>query len=120
MKVAVLAGGRASEHEVSLRSGAAVARGLLDLHKPVGLCVPALAAEFAGIAYARTAQSDPEMLRDAIQKFTAAEYLPPMAGLRNGLSAEKFAELYGDSTDERFVAVLVEIRTRLKAMRVYR
>jgi hypothetical protein len=98
----------------------AVARGLLELHKPVGLCVPAVAAEFAGITYARAAQNDPEMLRDAIQKFTAAEYLPPLTGLRNGLSAEKFAELYGKSTDERFVAVLTDVRTRLKAMRVYR
>ena len=30
MRVAVLSGGRSSEHDVSLRSGASVARGLRD------------------------------------------------------------------------------------------
>ncbi|MBN9119997.1 MAG: hypothetical protein J0I06_12680 [Planctomycetes bacterium] len=98
----------------------AVARALLDLRKPVGLCVPALAAECSGIAFAAAARNDPEMLRDVTQKFTAAEYLPPLTGLRNGLSAEKFAEVYGGATDERFVAVLVEIRVRVRAMRAYR
>ncbi len=98
----------------------AIGRSLFDLHKPVGLCVPALAAEFTGIAFARTAQNDADTLRDVARKFTAADYLPPLTGLRNGLSAEKFEELYGDSTDERFAAVLADIRTRLKAMKVYR
>jgi D-alanine-D-alanine ligase len=37
MKVAVLAGGRSSEHDVSLRSGAAVARGLRELVPGAGL-----------------------------------------------------------------------------------
>jgi hypothetical protein len=99
---------------------AAVERATADLHKPIGLCVPALAAEFAGITFARTAQNDAELLRDVIRKFTAAEYLPPMRGLRNGLSAEKFEELYGSATDDRFLAVLDDIRKRLKAMNAYR
>ena len=37
MRVAVLSGGRSSEHDVSLRSGASVARGLRDAgHEAVG------------------------------------------------------------------------------------
>ncbi len=99
---------------------AAVSRATLDLAKPVGLCMPALAAEFAGIAFARTTQSDPEVLRDVIQKFAAADYLPPFTGLRNGFSAEKFKEVYGDATDARFLAVLAEIRKRVKEMKAYR
>ncbi|HEX7278406.1 MAG TPA: D-alanine--D-alanine ligase family protein [Solirubrobacterales bacterium] len=40
MRVAVLAGGRSSEHEVSLRSGAAVTRGLRDAgHEPVEVMI---------------------------------------------------------------------------------
>jgi D-alanine-D-alanine ligase len=40
MRVAVLAGGRSSEHEVSLRSGAAVARGLREAgHEPVEVTI---------------------------------------------------------------------------------
>ena len=67
------------------------------------------------MAFARSAQNDPEVLRDVIQKFTAADYLPPLTGLRNGLTADKFEEAYGDATDERFVAVLADIRKRVKA-----
>jgi len=40
MKVAVLAGGRSSEHDVSLRSGAAVARGLREAgHEPIEVTI---------------------------------------------------------------------------------
>ncbi len=99
---------------------AAVARALTDLTGPTGLCVPAVAAEFAGVAFARAAQTDGELLRDVTARFRAADYLPPMKGLRNGLSAEKFAELYGDATDDRFLAVLADVRKRLKAMNAYR
>jgi hypothetical protein len=82
--------------------------------------VPALAAEFAGIAFARTAQNDAELLRDVVPRFLPADYLPPLTGLRNGLSAEKFEELYGDSADERFLAVAADVRKRLKAMNAYK
>jgi hypothetical protein len=98
----------------------AVGRALFDLHRPVGLCFPAVAAEFAGICFARACQNDAEILRDVTQKFGATDYLPPLTGLRNGLSAEKFEELYGDSADERFAAVLDDVRTRLKAMKAYK
>ena len=63
---------------------------------------------------------DPEVLRDVIPKFAASDYLPPLTGLRNGVSAEKFEELFGDSTDDRFGAVLTDIRTRTKAMKAYK
>jgi hypothetical protein len=95
----------------------AAARVPADLHSPSGLCLPALAAEFAGVAFARAAYADPELIRRAAEKFQASDYLPPLAGLRNGLSPEKFAELYGGAGDDRFAAVLADIRKRLKAMR---
>lgn len=98
----------------------AVGRLSFDLHRPAGLCVPVCAAEFAGVAFARLAQNDAETLRDVAQKFAAAAYLPPLAGLRNGLTAEKFEELYGDTTDPRFGAVLADVRARLKAMKAHR
>lgn len=98
----------------------AVGRALLDLRRPPNLCLPALAAELAGVAFARTAQQDAEVLRDVRTKFVAADYLPPFVGLRDGLSAEKFEERYGGATDARFLAVLADIRKRLNAMKVYR
>jgi hypothetical protein len=98
----------------------AVGRAMADLNTPSGLSFPALAAEFAGISFARAASGDPEILRDVLVKFKAANYLPPFTGLRNGFSAERFAELYGGDSDERFLAVLAEIRKRLKAMPIYK
>jgi hypothetical protein len=98
----------------------AVGRAVFDLHRPTGMCVPALAAEFAGIAFAGLVQNDPETVRDVVQKFAAADYLPPLARLRNGLSVEKFEEVYGDPADERFAAVLADIRNRLSTMKAYK
>jgi hypothetical protein len=98
----------------------AVGRSLFDLHRPVGLSVPALAAELAGLTFARTALDDAEVLRDVTKGFTAAEYLPPLKGLRDGLSAAKFEELYGDTADPRFVAVLADVRKRLREMKAYK
>ncbi len=99
---------------------AAVGRALLDFHRPANLCVPVLAAELAGITFGRTVQQDVELLHDAHRKFTAIDYLPPTKGLRDCLSAEKFGELYGDSGDARFLAVLADIRKRLKEMKAYK
>lgn len=98
----------------------AVGRSLFELHKPANLCVPALAAELAGITFARAAFQDPYLLHDANKSFTATEYLPPMKGLRDGLSAEKFEELYGDTSDARFRALLADVRKRLKEMKAYK
>lgn len=100
--------------------GVAVGRSLFELHAPVGLCVPALAAELAGVTFARTALQDAEVLRDVTKAFTAAEYLPALKGLRDGLSAAKFEELYGDTADPRFVAVLADVRKRLQEMKAYK
>lgn len=99
---------------------AAVERALGDRNKTVGLCVPVLAAEFAGIAFARACQLNIETLRSIGPKFVAADYLPAMTDLRNGLSAEKFAEIYGDSGGERFLAVLTDVRKRIKDVKAYK
>ncbi len=39
--------------------------------------------------------------------------MPDPAGLRDGLSAERLAEDYGDPADDRFRAVLSDIRDRI-------
>ncbi len=98
----------------------AVGRAMFDLHNPVGLCEPALAAEFTGITFARACFMDAEIVRDVAHRFPAAMYLPAMTGLRNGLSAEKFEELYGDSADERFLKLLADVRKRAKELKAYK
>jgi hypothetical protein len=97
----------------------AVGRVAADLQSPGGLCLPALAAEFAGISFARAAAGDPEQVRKMGEKLRASDHLPSMDGLRGGLSADKFAELYGSADDDRFAAVLADIRKRLKGRRTF-
>lgn len=99
---------------------AAVGRAQFDLHKPSGLCVPVIATEFAGIAFARAVFNDPEILDDVMAKFSANDYLPPLTGLRNGFSVEKFEEVYGNTGDDRFAELLADIRKRIKTVRVYK
>ncbi len=60
------------------------------------------------------------MLGDVVENFAAAVYLPLTKGLRDGLSAEKFEEVYGDTSDDRFRAVLADVRTRVREMKAYK
>lgn len=99
---------------------AAVGRSVAEMNGPANLCLPALAAELAGGAFARAAFDDPDLLYVVAKSFPAAEYLPPTNGLRDGLSAEKFAVLYGTTSDDRFRAVLADIRSRLRELKAYR
>jgi hypothetical protein len=84
--------------------------------KPTGVSLPALAAEYGGIAFARAMREDLDSLRRYADKATPAAYLPPTGGLRDGLPFDRFEEEYGDAEDTRFQAVLKEIRTRVKAI----
>jgi hypothetical protein len=90
---------------------------LTTARRASGVSFPALAAELAGVAFAREANENPDSLLRYRDKMTPAAYLLPAKGLRDGLSVERFEEDYGDGDDSRFRAVLNEIRTRLKGRR---
>ena len=51
-------------------------------------------------------------------KLGLGELLPDMSGLRDGLGADKFEDTFGGPSDERFRAVLADIRKRVKALPV--
>jgi hypothetical protein len=84
--------------------------------RPAGIGFPGLAAELAGAEYARAARNNPELLRRLPERFSAAAVIPDLAGLRDGLSPERFEEDYGDASDDRFRAVLADIRERVKKL----
>ncbi len=98
----------------------AVTGNLALLNRPAGFGFPSLAAEFAGIAFARAVQSEPKLLEQLKTRFVASDVLPEWTGLRDGLSADKFEDDYGGPTDERFRSVVAEIRKRIKAVPLYR
>lgn len=79
-----------------------------------GVNFSALAAEFAGIEFARLAGQDTIHVKRLMGEASIAAFLPPLDGLRDGLSLERFQEDFGDMADPRFQKVLADIRERLK------
>jgi hypothetical protein len=102
--------GRAEEAAIQ-RSFSKEALGLRS-----GISLPALAAEFAGIAFAQTDRTSLDPLRQIAASFSPADKLATLDGLRDGLSVERFKEEYGDLDDARFGVVIAAIRTRTKKL----
>jgi len=98
--------------------GGAVGGGMLAMHRPAGFGFPGLAAEFAGITFARSLRADPTILTRIQGAFAVAELIPSPTGLRDGLGAENFDDEFGDTEDPRFTDTLTEIRKRIKALSV--
>jgi hypothetical protein len=82
--------------------------------RQAGVSLPALAAEFAGIALAEQPRNDVALLRKLADGATPGQLLADTAGLRDGVSAERFAEDFGGSSDRRFESVLADVRARVK------
>lgn len=99
---------------------AAIADHLARLHHPAGFGFPSLAAEWCGLAFARAVQGDPKLLHHFRTRFRPEDVLADMAGLRDGLSADKFEDDFGGPDDDRFRAVLDDIRRRVRALPLYR
>ncbi len=99
---------------------AAVARALADADSATGTCVPVIAAEFAGATFALTTQLDANLIGKTRVGFLAREFVPNLDGFVNGLSASKFAERYGSASDERFAAVLDDVRARVRKLEAYK
>ena len=95
----------------------AIGRSLFEKLRPTGLSFPALAAEFAGIAFARTLRENPEIVFKGIkERFTAQDLIPDVRGLRDGIGPDKFDDEFGGTDDERFRAVIAEIRKRVQGV----
>jgi hypothetical protein len=95
-------------------AAAAVSRTLAAGDRPGGVSFPGLAAELAGVRLAAAVRANPDpTLRELRDGFTPAGVVPDLGGLRDGLSAGRFAEDYGDPSDDRFREVIDDIRERL-------
>lgn len=98
----------------------AIGRAIFDLHTRAGFCETVLAAELTGITFSRACFRDAEIVRDSAHRFPADMYLPALTGLRNGTGPEKFEELYGDTADKRFLALVADVRKRAKDLKAYK
>jgi hypothetical protein len=95
----------------------AIGRAQFDQHRPSGFSFSCLAAEFAGIAFARSIRENPDaILKRFRSKFSASDIVPDTKGLRDGFGPDKFEDEYGGVNDERFKTVLLNIRKRIQSL----
>jgi hypothetical protein len=94
-----------------------VGRMQFDQHRPSGLSFSSLSAEYAGIAFARSIRENPEVIFKRLRdKFSSSDVVPETKGLRDGLGPDKFEDDFGGVNDERFKAVILDIRKRIQAL----
>jgi hypothetical protein len=99
---------------------AGLAKELLDRDRASGFSFADLLADLAGIQLAQAAAKHPPLLGRFRDGVNLADYMPPIAGLKEGLPSEKFAELFGDLNDPRFKAEMDGIRKRVAELPKYK
>lgn len=95
---------------------AAVDRFFWERDRASGLSFAALMADLSGASFALRVRTDPALIGRVREKFTPADVLPPTAGLRDGLSWERFKHDFGDASDARCRKALDDIRDRVKKL----
>jgi hypothetical protein len=107
-----------------LEPAAAEAAGLLkerlDMTKASGFSFTDVAADFAGVEFARALRRDPRAVARASVVFEVKSFVPHVTGLAEGLSREKFEADYGSESDPRFRKVLDDVRKRIAELPGYR
>ncbi len=99
---------------------AGLAKELSDAARGNGFSFADLAADRAGIALATRLPADPALLGRLASSFRVADFMPPISGLPEGLSAVEFREQYQGPHAARFEALSGEIRERIRGLRGYR
>ena len=79
-----------------------------------------LAADLAGIQLALAVVKFPEAIGRFRDGVNLDEYMPAVTGLREGLTAAKFKELYGGTDDPRFKTEVEAVRKRVQDMPKYK
>jgi len=82
--------------------------------RPAGISFAVLAAEFGGIAFVKRVRDNSDQLNQLARRFDATHWVPNTDGLRDGLSAERFNDDYGNASDPRFQTAIADIHARVK------
>jgi len=98
---------------------AGVLKELLDARGGSGFSFADLAADFAGIAFARRLLDKPRQLAEMEKSFRIADYVLSPRGLPEGLTAAEFTKKYGSLKDERYLRMQEDIRKRVAALPGY-
>ncbi len=99
---------------------AGVAKEILDAQGSSGFSFADLAADYAGIAFAKAVLTGHVSLDTVASHFATADYVPAITGLPEGLSWAAFLDRFGSTSDERFRRLREEIRTAIARLPAYR
>lgn len=90
-----------------------------DMSKTSGFSFSDLCADFAGIEFAKLIKAKPETMKTIAEKFTVADYVPSVDGLRDGISAVKFKAEFGSTTNVLFKDAYDAVWKRVHALPIY-
>lgn len=94
-----------------------ITKELMDARGGSGFSFGDLAADFAGVSFARQFLADKDSidqrLRHVADLFKGNQYLPAVEDLEEGLKMEQFMEKYGGVKDARFLRACEVIRARI-------
>jgi hypothetical protein len=99
---------------------AGVLKELLDAEGDSGFSFADLAADYAGVAFARHLTADPKRLAAVADGFAVSDHAPRPTGLPDGLPKARFERDYGSTADPRFKKLEAEIRRRVRDLPAYR
>lgn len=103
----------------TVADAAGVAKELMDVQGGGGFSFVDLAADKAGGMFAERVTSGDFPLDQLAKEFTVRDYMPPIEGLPEGISAQSFGEEYGGDSGERFGAMVAEILKRVESLPPY-
>lgn len=103
--------------QVTLSIG--LAKEMKDADGGTGFSFIDLTADRAGIAFAQHVAAGKIPLEELSQRFTVADYLPPVDDLVEGLQLDELKTRYGELADDAFQAELKRIETRILGLPVY-
>jgi hypothetical protein len=95
---------------------AGIVKELLDAEGGSGFSFADLAADLAGVAFAKQVLAAPARLARLEKGFAVADYAPSPKGLVEGLQRAEFERRYGSVGDKRFRAELEALRKQVRAL----
>ena len=103
--------------QAALRLG--LAKEMLDANGGSGFSFADLAADRAGIEFAKRVAAGEVSLEDLSQRFEVADYLPEVDDLAEGLDIAELRSRFGEIKDEAFQAEVNQIEGRVLELPVY-
>lgn len=97
-------------------TSAGLAKELLDSQTGSGFSFADLAADYAGIAFARSLLEQRLKITTLAENFLVSQFVPPTVELREGLTATEFAAEFGSTNSDRFRADFAEIKRNVERL----